>query len=167
MNYKEKLLDPRWQKKRLEVLNRDGFSCRFCSDTKTTLHVHHKVYEKGKEPWDIDSKLLITLCKDCHEQEEKNLKDYSEIFLDSFRRTDFFGDDLREIAWGLDDFKLHHEKSWVVAEAIAIALRSETIQKFLLQIRNEYVSRGRQENVDSFIEYINPKIKGGSKNCFI
>jgi len=28
MTYKEKLLDPRWQKKRLEVLERDGWACR-------------------------------------------------------------------------------------------------------------------------------------------
>lgn len=42
--YSEKLKDPRWQKKRLEILNRDEFACRFCGDNKSTLNVHHISY---------------------------------------------------------------------------------------------------------------------------
>lgn len=64
MTYTEKLSDPRWQKKRLQVLNRDGFACTFCGDTKTTLHVHHEKY--NKEPWDAELAYLTTLCKHCH-----------------------------------------------------------------------------------------------------
>ena len=63
--YTEKLKDPRWQKKRLEVLSRDQWSCIECGNTKLTLHVHHLKYAKG-EPWDIDSEYLETLCEDCH-----------------------------------------------------------------------------------------------------
>jgi len=64
MTYSEKLLDPRWQKKRLEILQRDNFTCSCCGDTKETLHVHHVKY--NGEPWDIDSSLLITFCATCH-----------------------------------------------------------------------------------------------------
>lgn len=32
------------------------------------LHVHHKHYIKGKEPWDYDDSALITLCADCHKK---------------------------------------------------------------------------------------------------
>jgi len=63
--YAEKLKDPRWQKKRLEVMERDGFACRDCLDDKSTLNVHHCHYSKG-DPWDTDSKFLMTLCEDCH-----------------------------------------------------------------------------------------------------
>ena len=69
--YAEKLLDPRWQKKRLEVFNRDEFTCQGCLDKDATLHVHHKTYIRGKEPWDYDNSNLITLCELCHEIEEK------------------------------------------------------------------------------------------------
>lgn len=64
-SYSEKLKDPRWQKKRLEVLNRDSFSCQWCGDTHSTLHVHHTYYEKCN-PWESDNDCLITICEDCH-----------------------------------------------------------------------------------------------------
>lgn len=63
--YSEKLKDPRWQKKRLEILERDKFSCQTCKDDKTELHIHHKKY--GHEnPWDNENEDLITCCKHCH-----------------------------------------------------------------------------------------------------
>lgn len=62
--YSEKLKDPRWQKKRLEVMSRDEFKCRLCWDDKTTLHVHHTKY--NGEPWEADSDCLVTLCEHCH-----------------------------------------------------------------------------------------------------
>lgn len=86
--YYEKLKDPRWQKKRLQILERDEFTCQFCGDKETTLHIHHKYYEEV-EPWEHDDSALITLCKDCHEKESKNKKEalssvYSRLsFLDS------------------------------------------------------------------------------------
>lgn len=64
MDYKEKLLDPRWQRKRLEILSRDNFICTCCGDDKETLHVHHFKY--NGEPWDVDSSLLVTFCATCH-----------------------------------------------------------------------------------------------------
>lgn len=64
MTYAKKLLDPRWQKKRLQILERDMWSCRLCGDSISTLHVHHKKY-KG-DPWDVNNDDLITYCKYCH-----------------------------------------------------------------------------------------------------
>lgn len=64
-SYSEKLLDPRWQKKRLTILSRDEWTCQHCGDTKTTLHVHHELYE-GNNPWDTDEVFLTTLCEECH-----------------------------------------------------------------------------------------------------
>lgn len=66
MTYADKLKDPRWQKRRLEILQRDEWCCTFCKDKESTLHVHHQMYEKGKEPWEADDWVLITLCEDCH-----------------------------------------------------------------------------------------------------
>lgn len=65
MNYSEKLKSPKWQKKRLEILNRDNFKCCLCGDEKTELHVHHLKYT-GANPENAPNKDLETLCKDCH-----------------------------------------------------------------------------------------------------
>lgn len=64
--YSEKLRDPRWQKMRLLVMERDGFRCRQCNAKDKTLNVHHLIYEKGKEPWECGPEVLVTLCEDCH-----------------------------------------------------------------------------------------------------
>lgn len=61
--------DVRWQKKRLEIMERDEFTCLSCGKKEgTTLNVHHIYYEKNKKPWDYDSTLLVTWCDDCHKQ---------------------------------------------------------------------------------------------------
>lgn len=62
--YSEKLKDPRWQRKRLEILQRDNWCCTKCGNKEATLHVHH--FQYSGEPWEIDSSLLVTLCKHCH-----------------------------------------------------------------------------------------------------
>lgn len=72
ISYSEKLKDPRWQKVRLQVLNRDEFTCQHCGDTETTLHVHHLSY--SSEPWETENHLLTTLCEVCHKDETNSLK---------------------------------------------------------------------------------------------
>ena len=79
--YSEKLKDPRWQKKRLKILERDKFQCKNCESTEKTLHVHHKIYLKNIEPWDYDNFLLLTLCEDCHKLFSTNKEDAKEILL--------------------------------------------------------------------------------------
>lgn len=64
-SYSEKLKDPRWQKKRLEILERDDFTCQRCFAKDKTLQIHHWKY--AREPWDVENGYLITLCEDCHE----------------------------------------------------------------------------------------------------
>lgn len=68
--YSEKLRDPRWQKKRLEIMQRDGFKCQNCNANDITLNVHHACYLKGREPWEYDDDILITLCEECHKRIE-------------------------------------------------------------------------------------------------
>ena len=75
MTYKEKLTDPRWQKKRLEVFNRDSFTCVSCGAKDKSLHVHHLKYHK--DPWDVSSDYLQTLCFECHDMEHKQSNEIS------------------------------------------------------------------------------------------
>jgi hypothetical protein len=84
MTYSDKLQDPRWQKRRLEVLQRDNFTCRLCTDITTVLHIHHKKY--AKEPWEVELGSLITYCKHCHSVIEYNKKTDSIIPLQILKR---------------------------------------------------------------------------------
>src|SRR5690606_1381500 len=77
--YKEKLLDVRWQKRRLEIFEKDHWQCRACHKKGGTFHVHHLWYE-GSNPWDAPDNALITLCSDCHETAPKI--DWQKAFLD-------------------------------------------------------------------------------------
>ena len=68
-SYLEKLKDPRWQKKRLEILNRDDWECQLCKDKLSQLVVHHIFYLGYIDPWEYDDVLLATLCEKCHSDE--------------------------------------------------------------------------------------------------
>jgi len=73
--YSEKLKKPKWQRKRLEILQRDNFTCVHCKDTETELHVHHLKYTG--EPFEAPDSDLETVCKHCHSFIEY-FKDYSK-----------------------------------------------------------------------------------------
>jgi hypothetical protein len=82
MTYAEKLKDPRWQKKRLEILNLFSFRCQRCECEYKTLHVHHKTYEYGNDPWDYKNNNFMCLCEDCHEVEHNSKVTFSEMVHD-------------------------------------------------------------------------------------
>ena len=77
ITYSEKLKNPKWQKKRLEIMQRDNFTCTHCTDSESTLNVHYYMY-LGKEPWDTPSECLTTLCERCHEFEHE-LEKYTPL----------------------------------------------------------------------------------------
>jgi hypothetical protein len=72
--YAEKLKDPRWQRRRLEVMERDQFTCQECGSATKTLTVHHRHYVYGCEPWEYEDDVLVTLCEGCHDEIEEALK---------------------------------------------------------------------------------------------
>lgn len=65
-SYSEKLKSPKWQERRLRIMERDGFKCIRCGSDEKTLNVHHKVYKKGREVYQYALNDLETLCVDCH-----------------------------------------------------------------------------------------------------
>ncbi len=77
-SYSEKLKDPRWQKKRLKILERDNWTCQICIDKTETLHIHHLIYLKDCAPWEYNNNFLITVCAECHDDicnEKPSIKD--------------------------------------------------------------------------------------------
>lgn len=65
-SYSDLLKDPRWQRRRLEVLEASGFACDECGNDRNTLHVHHRAYRKGAMPWEYGEEELECLCEICH-----------------------------------------------------------------------------------------------------
>lgn len=84
--YSDKLKDPRWQKKRLEVFEKDGFKCCLCQDNTTTLHVHHKSYKQNAEPWEYEIENFQTLCESCHQVIEFFKKEPDLTFIKAIKR---------------------------------------------------------------------------------
>jgi len=83
--YQQKLLDPRWQRRRLEILQRDNWTCWQCGDTQATLHVHHRYYLRETDPWDYPLDALVTLCAYCHEVESTERRETEAQLLKAFR----------------------------------------------------------------------------------
>ena len=67
-NYREKLKDPRWQKRRLQALESAKWRCQICEDGTNPLNVHHLYYQDGLDPWEYPAIALICLCETCHDQ---------------------------------------------------------------------------------------------------
>jgi len=76
MTYSEKLKDPRWQKKRLEIMQAAGFACEDCNRKDQELQIHHCAYIRALQPWEYGVDLLMCLCAGCH----KHRQDRDEAF---------------------------------------------------------------------------------------
>lgn len=68
MTYAEKLKDPRWQKKRLKIMEYANWRCQICGGKDRTLHCHHSYYTRGKQPWQYPDGSIICICETCHEK---------------------------------------------------------------------------------------------------
>lgn len=90
MNYSEKLKDPRWQRKRLEIFERDSWLCQSCGRPDITLQVHHLKYLKDTEPWDYENSFLITYCEVCHETEHLIGAKINESLIDVIKSKPLF-----------------------------------------------------------------------------
>lgn len=77
---------PKWQKRRLEILNIYGFKCCSCHEENITLHVHHKWYNKGSKVWEYEDECFLVLCESCHENWHSMKKDFMAGLVDTLIR---------------------------------------------------------------------------------
>lgn len=135
MSYLEKLKDPRWQKKRLEILDRDKWKCIHCHNELQTLHVHHKAYSGN--PWEVENKCLSTLCEDCHDEEEKILPEEIKKCISYLKKSGFSS---RSFIM-LSNIFLDTDRNWGINEpsfsVIKMAIDSDEIWDFLVKLFNE------------------------------
>lgn len=145
--YSEKLRDPRWQKKRLEVMQRDQFTCQRCSNNESTLNVHHKYYKAGADPWEYELDSLVTLCESCHEFEAAAMSSAGERLKEALIAGGFLGDDSFAIARGLANWKpqLHRE---VDASMIEFALSDPAMCASIHDAYFEHLDESRRTNED-------------------
>jgi hypothetical protein len=101
MTYKEKLKSPKWQRKRLEILQRDEFKCKNCNSDEKTLQIHHLEYNNC-EPWEYENRYLITLCEDCHKKEEQ-LKPFTSNSIEYLTSLGFLRNDISKIVMHLSN----------------------------------------------------------------
>jgi hypothetical protein len=139
--YSEKLKSPRWQRKRLEILERDSFACQNCQARDKTLHVHHKFYRKGADVWDYEDDAYMTLCEDCHSKITEQDKEISEILAKevpySYMKETFL-EFIKTIQFGNFLFLIHeYPHDWTLRLYEAL----NTTESFLLQkeLQNEVI----------------------------
>lgn len=117
MDYSIKLKNPKWQKKRLEIFQRDNFTCVYCSETEETLHVHHEKYI-GENPWDTPNEFLKTVCETCHK-----ILEAMKLFLKEYKT---------ELS-SLKNFYLGNDKSEWIRKAI---FKDGSIALFIMGIKD-------------------------------
>lgn len=117
--YARKLSNPKWQRKRLKILERDKWTCKKCGDTETELHVHHLEYHKN--PWDTPNKLLITLCAHCHKFIEQCKKGMAD------KEYDF------------NKIKIYKSDDWVGGDRIMFARIDEIVKMTIYNEIDEYI----------------------------
>lgn len=95
--YGDKLKDPRWQRKRLEILQRDNFTCERCKSTTKTLNVHHVAYINNYQPWDYPSFYYMTLCDECHQKEHTEREELEKQLIETMRSCHIFSEEINDL----------------------------------------------------------------------
>lgn len=168
MTYAEKLRDPRWQQKRLRMLDAAGWVCLSCGASDSTLHVHHRRYIKGRDPWDYDDSELRVLCAKCHELEHDARSELDTVLL-VCEGQEFY--DIAALAAGyLETLKFrymgedyHRLCSAYLAGALAAGPGSyETLRRFFLALQ-EALDNGIR--IDRVLDAMEAAAKGENANA--
>jgi len=139
-SYYELLRDPRWQRKRLEIMGRDNFTCTCCEEKDKQLHVHHFHYIRGREPWDYPDNLLITLCEECHKEYEKRSMNIGDTLVEQLACAGLTGDDIMDIyisIYHIINCERHKHRSLSIGDLIAnIILDKEAMEVAMLAVKS-------------------------------
>jgi hypothetical protein len=144
MTYSEKLRDPRWQKKRLEILDRDEFTCQRCFDKETTLNVHHMMYFKDKEPWDYPEWCLVTLCESCHEEEKECGTESEKTLIQALKEKRFFSSEISNLAISIHEGDILYPPD-VIENFFDLFFHNKDFQKTCTDIYFELIKNKREK----------------------
>lgn len=135
--YEEQLKSPEWQKKRLEIMNFDGFRCQMCGCNDRTLHVHHLVYDNDCKIHEYGFTGLITLCEDCHNKEHGEHKKHFDETLEMLKRKGF--------TW---------KELYILLDSIAYCSECgpKNIIKYLMKLSGAYDSNKRNDDLEEMLD---------------
>ena len=155
MNYQDQLKSPKWQKKRLDILNLRGFKCEKCNCEENQLHVHHRFYLKNRKAWEYDNDIFQVLCHICHENEHKK-EQYKKFDLNQYVNSQLKDLEKEDIDCSVEDCIL------VINELLNITNYYCNFDKVYLQmllfiIKNAHPKE--TETIESIIEIVFNKIK--------
>ena len=121
-SYSDKLRNPKWQRKRLEIFERDGFTCTQCGDDKNELQVHHKIYIPDIQPWEYPNDVLITLCKKCHDKEFVRWK-YEVYLLHTLKAKGFSSFEILSLSCFIEKYNgFRNDVKKLITNAIELGL---------------------------------------------
>jgi len=122
--YAEKYKDPRWQKRRLEILARDEFTCQDCGTSTASLHVHHRFYRWGVDPWEHPDDALVTLCEGCHGTQTEARSSAQRALVESVLKH-LLAEDVARLAEAIDAaFSMANASASDVANALCAVLHN-------------------------------------------
>ena len=127
--------DPRWLRRREEVLERDEHQCRSCEarGAGAVLQVHHIYYESGRAPWDYEDDMLVTWCARCHKARHETQR---RLLLALASREHYVTDMIADI--------VSDESQWVLnALEDALVHARMTAREFSGLIRSAVVSAAK------------------------
>lgn len=70
LEYQSLLAREEWKARREQIIVRDQRRCNHCHIT-SNLHVHHRYYILGRDPWEYPDDALVALCEACHSNVHK------------------------------------------------------------------------------------------------
>lgn len=153
-NYLQLLKDPRWQKRRLEILSKSEFRCIQCESEENTLHVHHTIYRTGKTPWDYADDELQVLCVECHGKRHESEDRLKELLAgsDIYKYNNLAGY-LVGMQW-VDNVAgeiIGADPDFISGFCSALSLRENRVCRFLIE--NDHVMTYDQmmNNINTFI----------------
>lgn len=143
--YAKKLRDPRWQKTRLKVLDRDKWMCQECYDISKPLNVHHCYYDGYKNPWEYPLGSLVTLCEDCHKSEsDPEIKEVALDQIDKFlKEYGYLTSNIFDVGHLLAGIPLRENRS--IFFLLEFVCKYPEIQELINEKHREYFKSGKIE----------------------
>lgn len=146
IDYRKSFKDPRWQKRRLKILERDDWKCQKCGNSEEMLVVHHKWYGNERDtesnefrwryPWEYDDGDLVTLCDSCHQEEHEELSTIEADLIQILKQAGFMSEDMINLATPFVGVNRKIEPKEVTEIIDAVVSDSSVYRKVLILIRN-------------------------------
>ena len=82
MTYAQQLRHPKWEQRRLQVIEKAGSRCECCGNfgindgetSEVRFEIHHGYYTPGLMAWEYPDDVLYCLCPECHKDVQESME---------------------------------------------------------------------------------------------